>query len=449
MFTRLLSSITNSYIVSFLRDLLSGYVENVDSKQLKASLAKGEPPHLFAKCLRMFTRLLSSITNSYIVSFLRDLLSGYVENVDSKQLKASLAKGEVSLFDLKLKEDIFDFLSLPITVAIGYVRVLGISIPWRSLASKPTVVTIEDVIIVLKTESAAEWDEQKEIQLKEEYKRKSLEVHDFINLSQQHDKPKSLMWRISASLLASLEVKIKNVHLVLEDTHSCGISRKVVFGAQVKHASLSSSRTNFSSHPTVAGKQNVSCKVAEVQQFGIYLDSYPIEPKSSPFPVSPDEHHKKAFEYLQRVIRYESYLLQPVDGELRIITTKVPVRVGLNECYSPHDEDWIPSGMGNNQSNDPGVSTVLPAIYVGFKFPEAEFRFAYDQLMDLSEIIHYHIYIYGNFYYAIYYRDKDLHGSADEEKEYAVAWTTKIGILADSNGSGNSYAVVSVKYDFH
>ncbi|EER16744.1 hypothetical protein Pmar_PMAR022593 [Perkinsus marinus ATCC 50983] len=168
MFTRLLSSITNSYIVSFLRDLLSGYVENVDSKQLKASLAKGEPPHLFAKCLRMFTRLLSSITNSYIVSFLRDLLSGYVENVDSKQLKASLAKGEVSLFDLKLKEDIFDFLSLPITVAIGYVRVLGISIPWRSLASEPIVVAIEDVIIVLKTESAAEWDEQREIQLKEE-----------------------------------------------------------------------------------------------------------------------------------------------------------------------------------------------------------------------------------------------------------------------------------------
>ncbi|EER16743.1 hypothetical protein Pmar_PMAR022592 [Perkinsus marinus ATCC 50983] len=55
--------------------------------------------------------------------------------------------------------------------------------------------------------------------------------------------------------------------------------------------------------------------------------------------------------YLQRVIRCESYLLQPVDGELRIITTKVPVRAGLNECYSPHDEDWIPSGMENNQSN--------------------------------------------------------------------------------------------------
>lgn len=29
----------------------------------------------------------------------------------------------------------------------------------------------------------------------------------------------------------------------------------------------------------------------------------------------------------------------------------MPVRAGLNECYSPHDEDWIPSGMENNQSN--------------------------------------------------------------------------------------------------
>ncbi|KAF4649457.1 Vacuolar protein sorting-associated protein 13B, partial [Perkinsus olseni] len=121
----------------------------------------------------MFTRLVSSIANSYIVSFLRDFLSGYVDNVDPAQLKASLDKGEVSLSALRLKRDIFDFLSIPVTVVIG----------------------------------------------------------------------------------------------------------------------------------------------------------------------------------LQRAGRSESYVLQPVDGELRIMTTKVPTRTGPNECFSPHDGEWIPKGMGNNCSH--------------------------------------------------------------------------------------------------
>ncbi|KAF4686073.1 Vacuolar protein sorting-associated protein 13B [Perkinsus olseni] len=375
----------------------------------------------------MFTRLVSSIANSYIVSFLRDFLSGYVDNVDPAQLKASLDKGEVSLSALRLKRDIFDFLSIPVTVVIGYVGVLSIKIPWRSLASQPIVVTIDDVIIVLRAMATSEWDEQREIQLKEEYKTRALEVFDFLHLSAQDDKkPKSLVWRIASSLFANL---------------------------QVEEASLSSCHTNFTPNSTraspAAATPNVSCKLADVRRFGIYLEAWPADraaasssSSSSWCPelthnLSDEEHRNRAVECLQRAGRSESYALQPVDGELRIMTTKVPTRTGPNECFSPHDGEWIPKGMGNNCSDDRRVTSYLPAVYVGFVFPEAEFRFSNEQLMDLSKLIYYHMYLYGNFYYAIYYNDKDLQASIEEKEEYMEAWARKCSILVDRNGVTN------------
>ncbi|KAF4653667.1 Vacuolar protein sorting-associated protein 13B [Perkinsus chesapeaki] len=226
----------------------------------------------------MFTRLVSGIANSYIVSFLKELLSDYVVNVDPAQLKSSLDMGEVSLYNLRLKKDLFDFLSLPLIVSIGHIGVLSISIPWKALASQPIVITISDALIVLRTKSSEEWDEERERKLKEEYKTRALEVYDFLCLSAQHEKSNSLLWRIASSLLAKLQVKISHAHLRVEDSQSCGSGRSIALGFEVKDASLKSCSTDFSRAPlatfggvfsTALSHPHVDCKVADVKQFGM------------------------------------------------------------------------------------------------------------------------------------------------------------------------------------
>ncbi|KAF4726633.1 Vacuolar protein sorting-associated protein 13B, partial [Perkinsus olseni] len=232
--------------------------------------------------------------------------------------------------------------------------------------------------------ATSEWDEQREIQLKEKYKTRALEVFDFLHLSAQDDKkPKSLVWRIASGLFANLQLSLPS------DQRSSGENNK---------------------RPPEVGRQPQWRQTAR-------------------------RFHRSGG--LQRAGRSESYVLQPIDGELRIMTTKVPTQTGPNECSSPHDGEWIPKGMGNNCSDDRRVTSYLPAVYVGFVFPEAEFRFSNEQLMDLSKLIYYHMYLYGNFYYAIYYSDKDLQASIEEKEEYMEAWARKCSVLVDRIGVTN------------
>jgi vacuolar protein sorting-associated protein 13A/C len=56
--------------------------------------------------------------------------------------------GHAELSDLALKKGALDALDLPITVKKGVIGKLVITIPWKNLSSKPSIISIQDLYLL-------------------------------------------------------------------------------------------------------------------------------------------------------------------------------------------------------------------------------------------------------------------------------------------------------------
>lgn len=90
---------------------------------------------------KMFESLASNIITA--------LLGEYIENVDPKSLNIAIFKGNLDLYDLKLKKTALDSFNLPVTVVQGLLGHLRLQIPWTSLETKPVIAEISDLFLVV------------------------------------------------------------------------------------------------------------------------------------------------------------------------------------------------------------------------------------------------------------------------------------------------------------
>lgn len=96
----------------------------------------------------------------YIYIFFKNLKKGF----ENKNIEASLTSGEAIFHNLTLKASAIDQLNLPLSVKegtnfkknknslylnIGSLTKLTLQIPWRSLGSEPTIVRIQELLIIL------------------------------------------------------------------------------------------------------------------------------------------------------------------------------------------------------------------------------------------------------------------------------------------------------------
>ena len=90
-----------------------------------------------------------------IASILRSLVGDYIEGIEDEHLKVGkmLRKGEIVLRDLKIKSTALEALQLPLRVKSGTVATLQAKVPWAHLSSKPVVLSLEGVKLVVETES--------------------------------------------------------------------------------------------------------------------------------------------------------------------------------------------------------------------------------------------------------------------------------------------------------
>lgn len=99
----------------------------------------------------MFESILESVLNKY--------LGEYVVGLRKEDLSVSIWGGDIELNDVQLKKDIFTKLKLPLQLVYGQIGYLRIQIPWRSLSSKPVVVEIRDVWMVVKPKTeSSKWE---------------------------------------------------------------------------------------------------------------------------------------------------------------------------------------------------------------------------------------------------------------------------------------------------
>merc|ERR1711974_380801 len=91
------------------------------------------------------SNILESIASSLLTKYLGD----YIEGLDKEHLSIALEAGDVTLGPLRFKKEALSELNLPITIKEGVLGKLKLQIPWKSLKSKPTVVQVDQLYLLI------------------------------------------------------------------------------------------------------------------------------------------------------------------------------------------------------------------------------------------------------------------------------------------------------------
>ncbi|CAF4184305.1 unnamed protein product, partial [Adineta steineri] len=89
--------------------------------------------------------VLKNLVRYIINKYLKD----YIEQLDYEKLKLDLKNGHVCLEKLHLKPEALVDLSLPVTVAVGYLEKLILTISWTNLYNNPTKVFIDGLYMLI------------------------------------------------------------------------------------------------------------------------------------------------------------------------------------------------------------------------------------------------------------------------------------------------------------
>jgi vacuolar protein sorting-associated protein 13A/C len=91
--------------------------------------------------LQMWEGIVSTLISRY--------LGDYIEGLTKENLHLSLLSGNVELKNLKFHKDVFHQMELPLFVQTGSIQKIQITIPWTQLASKPSHVLIDGIVLVV------------------------------------------------------------------------------------------------------------------------------------------------------------------------------------------------------------------------------------------------------------------------------------------------------------
>jgi vacuolar protein sorting-associated protein 13A/C len=83
----------------------------------------------------MFEKIVERILNP--------ILSEYVEDFNSENMKIGLWSGEVVIKNVKLRKEIIQKLNLPLKIKYSRLGCLKMSIPWKSLGSSKIDIVID------------------------------------------------------------------------------------------------------------------------------------------------------------------------------------------------------------------------------------------------------------------------------------------------------------------
>ncbi|KAI7990467.1 putative vacuolar protein sorting-associated protein 13C [Camellia lanceoleosa] len=207
----------------------------------------------------------------------RQLLVGYlgqyIKDIQKEQLRISLWNEEVLLENVELILEAFDYLQLPFALKQGRVGRLSIKIPWRKLGWDPIIISIEDVFVWACRRDDQEWSMDAVQRREFAGKKAKLAAAELAKLSRRvcdNQAGESFISYITAKILDSIQVSIRNVHVLYRDLLTD--SAETVLG--IKFSSLTIMKQNllgFSSGKVRGGQVN---KIVEIQGLEVYCSTF-------------------------------------------------------------------------------------------------------------------------------------------------------------------------------
>jgi vacuolar protein sorting-associated protein 13A/C len=229
--------------------------------------------------------------NSVLTAIFNKYLGPYVENLDGSQLRLSLFTGNVTLKDLAIKPDaLYSLLDLPIRVVAGSIGSINVSIPLSALRSKPTVVTLDSVYLLV-----APWFDGKPVAssiiaaaksknallatIEQHYIAAKLHSSGAQPAIQSDEQENKLFEGLIGTIIANLQVRITRVHVRYEHPLSIvpqprGLDsvRSVIFGLSIAELAISTCNEKWVVE-FVRRPGDTVFKLGSLQGVSVYLDS--------------------------------------------------------------------------------------------------------------------------------------------------------------------------------
>eukprot|EP01122_Echinamoeba_exundans_P003714 TRINITY_DN1378_c0_g1_i1.p1 TRINITY_DN1378_c0_g1~~TRINITY_DN1378_c0_g1_i1.p1 ORF type:complete len:3355 (-),score=763.88 TRINITY_DN1378_c0_g1_i1:110-10174(-) len=230
--------------------------------------------------------MLESIVSSLLTKYLGD----YVEGLDTNNLNIGITKGDVVLANLRLKKSALDGLELPVVIKEGFLGKLSLQIPWRDLSSKPVVVRIERVYLLVqpkpKSSDAQTLDDI--IKLEKLNKQRRLQIAEVLGLDaapdeddatkqkrlQQQDKKAEdggFFARLANKIVDNLQIFIDKIHVRYEDAYS-NPEKPFVFGVTLDGLHAQSCDADWNATFLSVG-DTIMRKLVDLRNLAIYWNT--------------------------------------------------------------------------------------------------------------------------------------------------------------------------------
>ncbi|EKX53475.1 hypothetical protein GUITHDRAFT_53320, partial [Guillardia theta CCMP2712] len=209
-----------------------------------------------------------------LASVIERLAGKYVDGIDKKATELSVWRGEILLKDLSLKQTALDDFDLPVTLVAGKLEELRLDIPWKNLRSKPVIVKIKGLNMILSPNT------NPKISAEEKKRRETLAKKDALaefdislkyGFAQFDEKvSESFYSKLITKIVDNVQIHISQIHVRYEDS-TVHASHPFCAGVLLNHLSIES--TNSTWKPAFVENQTFLNKLCNLKGFSIYLNS--------------------------------------------------------------------------------------------------------------------------------------------------------------------------------
>ncbi|KAJ5066281.1 vacuolar protein sorting-associated protein 13a-related [Anaeramoeba ignava] len=271
-----------------------------------------------------------------VATVLNKILGDFIEELDQNKLKLSIFKGSVVLKNLILKPDALNRFNLPIYVKSGFLGTLHLEIPWKNLKSKPVIVNLDKIFLIAGQQEYKEYKKEKEETFFELAKQKKLEAYEIWKQNKEAEKLKKskskksesddpgFTEKLIAKIIDNLQISISNVHVRFESE----IDKKpFAMGVTLDAITAQSADENWKP-AFVENNPEFLNKIVDLKHLSIYWDTN-TEPLK-------DLSTSSVTDFLQKTLPKKGsksntphqFILNPVDGDLKLRMKKTPYKKG-------------------------------------------------------------------------------------------------------------------------
>ena len=155
------------------------------------------------------------MTSSIINLVIDNFLSNFIE-IDKSQTYASLLSGVLELRNVKIKQELFNYIKLPYFILdIGYIGKIKIEMSMPFFYSYPINIYIDDIFIFAKQKEIKNLNKNEEINSLKQFKNKLLEAEE--NIHNKLAEIESAEPSIFSQIINNININIKNFVIRFED----------------------------------------------------------------------------------------------------------------------------------------------------------------------------------------------------------------------------------------